>query len=112
MVLTGVMRESGAGQSVNWPSSVIKFPTFTGTSVEGSVMMYCGGLLKSPGRAAAPLSIRATKLIEWGAGPLGGVNSVCGIASSTLSPLLETPQLSGAPPLSWVATPVDVTEYR
>jgi len=41
-----------------------------------------------------------------------GVNSVCGIAISTLSPLLEAPKLSGAPPLSWVATPADVTEYK
>ena len=85
---------------------------FTVTSAEGSVMVYCGGLLKSPGRAAAPLLIRAAKLIEVGAAPPDGVNSVCGIAISTLSPLLEAPNLSGVPPLSWVATPADVTDYR
>ena len=85
---------------------------FTVTRVEGSVMVYCGLLLKSPGRAAAPLLIRAAKLIEVGAAAPVGVSSACGIAISMLSPLLETPKLSGAPPLSWVATPVDVTEYR
>ncbi len=75
-------------------------------------MVYCGGLLKSPGRAAAPLLIRAAKSIDLGAAPPDGVNSTCGIAISILSPLLEAPKLSGAPPLSWVATPADVTEYR
>src|ERR1700731_1873726 len=110
------MTASAAGQSVNCPSSVIKFPIvmglFTVTGIEGSVMVYCGLLLKSPGRAAAPLSIRATKLIEVGAAPPDGVSNACGIAISILSPLLEAPKLSGAPPLSWVATPADVTEYR
>src|ERR1700736_4895044 len=110
------MTASAAGQSANCPSSVIRFPivvgVFTVTGTEGSVMVYCGLLLKSPGRAAAPLLIRASKLIEVGAAPPDGVNSVCGIAISTLSPLLEVPKLSGAPPLSWVAAPADVTEYR
>ena len=75
-------------------------------------MTYCGLLLKSPGRAAAPPLIRAEKLIEVGAVPPDGVNSVCGTAISTLSPSLETPKWSGIPPLSWVVTPADVTEYR
>jgi hypothetical protein len=52
------------------------------------------------------------KLIEMGAVPPLGVNSASGIVTSTLWPLLETPKWSGAPPLSKVATPVDVTEYR
>ena len=48
-------------------------PTFlmallTGTSVDGSVMVYCGLLLKSPGRAAAPLLIRAGKIDRGGCG--------------------------------------------
>ena len=88
---------------------------FTGTSVVGSVMVYCVSV-KSPGRAAAPLLIRALKLIEVGAAPpaapLAGVSNACGIATSTLSPLLEKPNLSGAPPFSSVGTPADVSEYR
>src|ERR1700722_12069484 len=85
---------------------------FTVPRVEGSVMAYCGGLVKSLGNATAPLLTRAVKLIEVGATPPDGVSSACGIASSTLSPLLETPKLSGAPPFSRVATPAEVTEYR
>src|SRR5271165_5304538 len=102
---------SVAGQSENVPSSLIRLPIAVGTTAAGSAMVY-SGLVKTPGRAAAPLLIRVAKLIEVGAAPPAGVSSVCGIASSTLSPLLEKPAPSGAPPLSLVATPADVTEYR
>ena len=74
-------------------------------------MAYSGSLAKLPGRAAAPLLIRAAKSIEWGAAPPVGSND-CGIAISVLSPLLEMPKLSGAPPLSRVVPPVGATEYR
>src|ERR1700677_1804351 len=104
---------SAAGQSVNVPSRVITPPTVVGggTAAAESGMTYSGSLAKAPGRPVAPL-IRVAKLIAVGGEPPAGVSNVCGIATSTLSPLVEKPESSGAPPLSKVATPADVTEYR
>src|SRR5271165_1685512 len=102
------------GQSVNVPSSVIAFAIVVGGAVAaGSVMTYSGVVvLKLGGRSGDPQFSRTSKLIEVGAGPLGGVSSDCGIANSTLSLLLDMPNRSGTPPLSSVGVPPGVTENR